>query len=496
MITFKKFYVTTAIDYPNADPHLGHAYEKLLADFLSRYHRQKGENVFYQTGTDEHGSKIFQTAENEGISPLELVDRNSGRFKEFYKLLNIQYDNFIRTSDKEVHWAGVEKLWKALDKSGDLYKKSYKAKYCVGCESFKTESELDNGECSNHPGKELTVVEEDNYFFRLSRYTARLIKLIESDEYRIRPVSAKNEILSFLKDDVKDISFSRSRDRLPWGIPVPGDSDQVIYVWADALTNYLTGIGYGRSGFGKWWPADVHLIGKDISRFHAVYWPAMLISANIETPRELWVHGMIKDFRGKKMSKTVGNVIAPASQVKQYGVDSVRYYLLRALPSNQDGNYSEEDLVVRHNSELVNNLGNLLSRSLNLIEKNGGKVPIGNLDSALKSSHRRALEKIEEYVDDFEFHHAVSEIWKFISTVNEYVDEKKPWELSGKALDVVLYNLAESLRLISSLVYPVIPGTAEEIAKQLGLKSVPKFGDSAIEIGTKIKKGEHLFSRI
>ncbi len=363
---------------------------------------------------------------------------------------------------------------------------------------FKTDSELENGECQFHPGKKIEIIEEENYFFKLSKYKTKLIKLIESDKYKIQPKRAKNEVLSFLRGDVEDVSFSRVKSRLPWGIPVPGDKDQVIYVWTDALSNYLTGIGYGRDAkkFNKLWPADVHLIGKDISRFHAVYWPAMLLSTGIKTPKELLVHGMVNDAKGRKMSKTLGNVIAPQDQIKKYGTPSLRYYLLRAIPSNQDGAYSEKDLVSRHNAELVNNLGNLLSRSINLIEKNGSKIPVGKFDSGLEKALNKTLKDLDKYVENFQFHHGLDSIWLFIARVNQYIDTKKPWTLSGKELNNVLYTLAESLRVISTLVYPIIPSKAEEISKQLGLKSVPKLKDPKINSGTKVKRGKHLFTKL
>lgn len=492
-----KFYLTTAIDYPNAEPHLGHAYEKLLADFLAKYQKQKGNDVFYQTGTDEHGIKIYQTAKKSGLTPKKLVDQNSKKFKEFYKILNIEYDYFIRTSDKKIHWPGVKKIWKELIKSGDLFKKKYKANYCVGCEIFKTESELEKGCCPFHPNKKLEIIEEENYFFKLSKYKNRLIKLIESNKYQIKPKRAKNEILSFLRGDVEDISFSRLKSKLPWGIPVPNDEDQIMYVWADALSNYITGIGYGTNinKFKKYWPANVHLIGKDISRFHAIYWPAMLISAKIAIPKKLLVHGFINDSKGRKMSKSLGNVIVPQKQIKKYGAPSLRYYLLRAIPSNQDGNYSEKDLIIRHNAELANTLGNLLSRSLNLIEKSGGKIPNGRFDPKILKTYSKLLVSLDKHVENFDFHHGIADIWSFISKVNQYVDDKKPWTLSGKERDNVLYTLAESLRLISGLIYPVIPSKSEEIVKQIGLKSVPKFKSKPIKSGTKIKKGAHLFTK-
>lgn len=490
--------MTTAIPYTNSSPHIGHIYENILADFLARYHRQKEEEVIFQTGTDEHGQKNYLAAKKSGISTKMFVDQNTKKFVNAFKVILSSHDNFIRTISKKNHWPGAQELWRRIAKKGDLYKKSYRAEYCVGCERFVTSKDLRDGECCFHPGKKLKILKEENYFFRLSRYTKQLIELIESDKYRLKPTSAKNEILSFLKGDVQDISFSREKTRLPWGIPVPGDDNQVIYVWGDALSNYITGIGFNKNmkHFNKWWPADVHVIGRDISRFHAIYWPAMLISAGIKTPKELWVHGFINDKNGVKMSKSLGNVIDPLEQVDKYSISSVRYYLLRALPCNQDGGYSEENLIARYNSDLANNLGNLLNRSLNLIQKNGGKVPVGKYDMKLKKKLDATLKRVDQYISNFEFHIAVSEIWRFISEVNQYVDSTKPWTLSGKNLDAVLYNLAESLKLISAMVFPIIPTKAEEIAKQLGLKTVPKLKDGPIKSGTKIKKGRYLFTKI
>ncbi|MBT6023350.1 methionine--tRNA ligase, partial [Candidatus Woesearchaeota archaeon] len=377
-------------------------------------------------------------------------------------------------------------------------KKKYTAKYCVGCERFLLDKEITKGCCEIHPGKKLETISEENYFFKLSKYKNKLITLIKTDKYKIQPKAAKNEILSFLRGKVRDVSFSREKSRLPWGIPVPGDNNQVIYVWADALPNYITGIGYGSNSakFKKWWPAQFHIVGKDISRFHAIYWPAMLLSAGLATPKELLVHGFINDEKGRKMSKSIGNVIDPFDQINTYDLDTVRYYFLRSIPSNQDGNYSETDLIDRHNAELVNTLGNLLSRSLNLIEKSGGKVPAGKYDVTLKKEYNQALKKLNESIVNFDFHHGVAAVWKYISKVNQYVDKTKPWTLDGKKKEKVLYNLAESLRLISALTYPIIPNASEEIAKQLGIKKVPLIKSDTIKVGTKINKGKHLFSKI
>ena len=489
-------YITTAIDYPNSLPHIGHAYEKILADFYNRYYKQKGENTFYQTGTDEHGIKIYNTAKNNKVTPKKLVDSNSKKFKEFYKKLNIEYDNFVRTSDKKNHWPGVQNLWNELIKSGDLFLKKYNAKYCIGCESFKTDSELIDGFCEYHPNKKLENVEEENYFFKLSKYQKKLIDIISKEKYKVQPKSVKNELISFLKEDLQDISFSRVKSKLPWGIPVPNDKNQVMYVWADALSNYITGIGYGsnKKNYEKLWPADAHIIGKDISRFHAIYWPAMLLSAKLKLPKKLLAHGFVNDKDGKKMSKSLGNVVDPIEQVNKYGASSLRYYLLRS-PSNQDVSYDESDLITKHNTELSNNLGNLVSRSLNLIEKSGGKIPSGKLDKKIESNYKKLLKNIDKNIEDFEFHMAVSNIWNFISSINEYIDMKKPWTLSGKEKENILYNLAESLKLICALIYPIIPSKSLEISKKLGLKNVPKFKSDKIKIGQKINKGEYLFTK-
>ena len=476
--------------------HIGHAYENILADFLARYYRQQGNKVIFQTGTDDHGLKNYKSAKEEGISTKKFVDKHAKNVEEVFKSISSSHDQFVRTVDSKKHWPGVQKLWKAISK--DLYKKKYTAKYCVGCENFLLAKEIVKGCCEIHPGKQLEIISEENYFFKLSDYKEKLITLIKSDKYKIQPKAAKNEILSFLKNDLRDVSFSREKSRLPWGIPVPGDKKQVMYVWADALPNYITGVGYGSNSnkFKKWWPAQTHIIGKDISRFHAIYWPAMLLSAGLATPKELLVHGFINDKKGRKMSKSIGNVIDPFDQINTYGLDTVRYYFLRSIPSNQDGNYSEEDLIDRHNTELVNTLGNLLSRSLNLIEKSGGKVPSGKFDISLKKEYTQALKNLNESVTNFDFHHGIASVWKFIAKVNQYVDKTKPWTLDGKKKEKVLYNLAESLRLISALTYPIIPNASEEIAKQLGIKKVPLIKSASIKVGTKIKKGKHLFSKI
>ena len=486
----KKFYITTAIAYVNSSPHIGFALEVIQADVLARWYRQSGYDVFYLTGTDEHGVKNYTTAKKLGIPTKKFVSIHAAEFQKLNTALNISNDYFIRTSDQKVHWPGVIKMWKLLEKKGDIYKKSYKGNYCSGCERFVTDKDLVNKKCPYHPNRNIEIVEEENYFFRLSKYQNKVQKLIENDKYKIYPKSRKNEVLSFIREGLQDISFSRTKKNLPWGIPVPNDPNQTMYVWCDALTNYLTGIGFPKKSISKWWPANVHVIGKDIIRFHAIYWPAMLISAGIPVPKELFVHGFITS-EGQKMSKSVGNVVDPFEEVKKYGVDAVRYFLLREIPSTADGDYSQKAIISRINNELANELGNLVSRSLTLIERNGGKILVGKFQLNFN------VNKVQNWISKGELHKALEEIWRFISKTNEYIAKKQPWT-KPKDLDNILFNLAEALRWISALTYAFIPDTSEKIAKQLGLKKVPTFDDlkKPIATGTKIKKSGILFTKI
>ncbi len=494
MAKLKKFYITTAIAYVNADPHIGHALELIQTDFIARWHRQLGEQVYFLTGTDEHGVKIVQTAKAHRLTAKQLADKNAKRFQALTKALNISNDNFIRTSDQKLHWPGAQKLWKLLSK--DVYKKEYTGKYCSGCEKFVIERDLTNGRCQYHPNRKIEVISEENYFFSLSKYTDRVTNLVKTDKYAVLPKSAKSETLEILKN-IKDVSFSRTKENLPWGVPVPGDKDQVMYVWCDALSNYLTGIGFGRNtAWKKYWPADVHVIGKDITRFHSIYWPAMLLSAKIPLPKKLAVHGFITHDK-QKMSKSLGNVVDPFKEVERYGADAVRYFILREIPSDGDGDYSQKAIVSRINNELVNELGNLVSRSLTLIEKNGGKIPAGRPDRYFTILPNRLLKFANDRVNDFELHLAINSIWSFISDSNNYIQKKQPWT-KPKDLNNILYNLANNLRITSALIQPFLPETADKIAKQLGLKTTPTFADlkKPIKSGLKVRKGSHLFKRV
>ena len=400
-----KFYITTAIDYANNSPHIGHALEKIQADVLARYHRNRKEKVFFLTGTDEHGTKNLRAAQSLKMDTQNFVDKIAEDFKSLKKLLNLSWDKFIRTTDRENHWHGVFKLWRALKQNGDIYKRSYQGLYCVGCEAFLTEKDLVNGKCPDHL-KEPEIIEEENYFFRLSEYGNRIKEKILNDEIKIVPAGRKHEILSLINGGLEDISVSRSRERAPWGIPVPDDDTQTIYVWIDALPNYLTGIGFGRDNkesreqFHEFWPVDVHLIGKDILKFHALIWPAILMSIELPLPKSIYTHGWIT-VNGQKMSKTIGNVISPGDLAVKYGTDAVRYYLLREIPSTEDGDFSEEKFKERYNGELANGLGNFTARVLTLASKNYPEIlateidnPEENLWQKIKETEKKINKKI------------------------------------------------------------------------------------------------------
>jgi methionyl-tRNA synthetase len=495
-----KFYVTTTIPYANAPPHIGFALEIVQADVLARWNKIKGKDVFFLTGTDEHGTKNYQTAKAQGLKTQKFVDKNSFEFKNLTKSLNISNDYFIRTTDKKVHWPGVVEMWKKLEKKGDIYKKSYVGNYCSGCERFITEKELLDGKCQTHFNLKIQKLSEENYFFRLSKYSDKIKKLIESDKLKISPKKYKKSFLSLAEDGLTDVSFSRDVKNLPWGIPVPRDKNQVMYVWCDALTNYLTGIGYPDKKYKKFWPADVHVVGKDMLRFHAGIWPGMLLSAGLPLPKEIIVHGFLT-VDGKKMSKSLGNVISPLKLREKYESDSIRYFLLRENPFGNDGDFSEKALISRHNNELADKLGNLVSRVSNLIEKNGlapNQVPsrsVGGLEEGIypkgtRTSSRprdisgemstrgknKLLKKldigeIENKMDNYEFDKVLNEIFSFVDSCNEYVQKNKIWETKDKKK---LYELKESILKISELLWPFIPETSEKIKKQFSAKKIKK----------------------
>jgi len=493
----KKFYVTSAIAYPNHFPHLGHCLEIIQCDIVARFNKLLGKDVFFQTGTDEHGTKNWQTAKKQGKDILDFLDANVKVFKDLYKKLNISYDYFIRTTDKKNHQQGSKKLWEALVKAGDIYKKHYKGLYCAGCEAFKTEKELKDGKCPNHPTREIETIEEENYFFKLSKYKDEVIKKISSDKYKVTPEIRKNEILSWLKD-AKDISFSRPKTTLPWGIPVPGDDKQIMYVWCDALSNYITGVGYGTDNkkFKQTWPADVHIIGKDILRFHAAFWPAMLISAKVDLPKQLLVHGFILS-KGTKMGKSTGNVIEPFEQIEKYGVDQFRFYIIGAMPLGEDGEYSENLVVERINSELVANLSNFCYRVLSFTNKNfDSKIKEINNDPVIKKITSK-FDSIKKAYEEYDFKKAIDEILAISALGNKYMQDNAPWKQqdknkSNKTLATCI-NIAKNL---SILIEPIMPNFSLQLQKQLNLKDL-KWKDLNFNLKAhKINKAEIMIRKI
>lgn len=498
----KKFYVTTTIPYVNAPPHIGHALEFVQADVLARWNRLLGNDVFFLTGTDEHGTKNYTTAKKEGLHPQKFVDKNAEFFKKLIKVLNISNNYFIRTTDKKNHWPGVLEMWKRLVKKGDIYMKKYTGHYCSGCERFVTEKDLINGKCPNHPTRKIDIVSDENYFFRLSKYSDKIKKIINSKELEIYPKKWKNDFLSLIEEGLTDVSFSRSKKQLPWGVPVPNDDSQVMYVWCDALTNYLTGIGFPDKKYKKYWPADIHVVGKDMLRFHAGIWPGMLLAAGIDLPKKIIVHGFLT-IDGRKMSKSTGNVIDPIEISKKYGADSVRYFFCRNFVFGEDGDFSEKALIDRHNNELANKLGNLVSRVASLIEKYGvKKLKDQNFENTM--GIKICKNKVEKYMANYEFDKALNEIFNRIDKLNEYVQNKKPWENNDRKdrLEInqgVLYNLSQSMKFVTILLWPFIPETSKKIAKQFGFKvgaNTLKEIEKPISDKTKIKKGKILFKKI
>lgn len=506
----KKFYVTNAIPYVNGVPHLGHTLEFVISDVINRYHRLSGEKVKFTCGSDENGEKILQAAKKEGVKPQALADRNTKKFWEHVQHLNVQFDVWRRATDQALHWPGVQRLWKRCFKNDDIYKKTYKGLYCVGCEAFYTKSELVKGKCPEHLRQPEEVAEE-NYFFRLSKYQDRLLKLIENDKLKILPAKRKNETLGFIRRGLKDFSVSRPKKRLGgWGIPAPGDESQVMYVWFDALTIYMTAVGWGYDEklWQKWWPADIHVIGKGIYRFHTVYWPAMLMSARLPLPKAVLVHGYVTSG-GQKMAKSLGNVVDPEEILKKYGTDSVRYYLLKEIPTQSDGDFTEERFKEIYNADLANGLGNLTARIISMAHKfTKGEVP--KVDKNPEKHPLQIFEKqtrndLDKYIQVYEFHRALASIWRLIHKVDKYIDENKPWELvkQGKQKEInwVVYGLLDVLKDIAWLIYPFMPKAANQIGKTLNLKeitnqSVYKDSWTNIKPGTRIKKIDSLFPRL
>ncbi len=460
----KKFYITTPIYYTNQPPHIGTTYTTVAADVLSRYHKKLGEEVFFLTGTDEHGEKIAQAASEAGKTPQKFVDEIAEKFKTAWAKLNIQYDDFIRTTD-EKHKKGVAKFLLKLKESNKIYQDEYKALYCTGCEDFIFKKDLINGKCPYHKTKP-ELISETNYFFKLKDFLPKVKGLIEKDKIIIKPKERKKEVLSLLKQDLGNLSISRQK--VKWGIDLPFDKKQKIYVWVEALQNYITAIGYENDSkkFNKYWPADLHLIAKDIVKFHAIFWPALLLAVGLELPKKIFVHGFFT-VEGQKMSKTLGNVIDPIYLVDKYGADVVRYFLLREISFGQDGDFSIKRLEERYNADLANGLGNLVSRVLTLSEK--VNVKSKKIDKVFNLEIKSVQERYKSAMKEIKFNEALESIRQLISFCDEYIEKNKPWglEKDSDKFKEIISNLLGTLYTIADLLEPFMPETSEKILKQI-----------------------------
>ena len=504
------FYITTPIYYPSAKLHIGHAYCTTVADTIARFKRLAGCDVFFLTGSDEHGQKIQQAAEKERVTPLQYVDRIVAGFQELWRLLGISYDDFIRTSEPR-HYELVQNIFQQIYDQGDIYKGEYKGLYCTPCESYWTKLQLDENGCCPDCHRPVQEVAEEAYFFRMSKYADRLIAYINEHPDFIQPVSRRNEMIAFIEQGLEDLCVSRTS--FDWGIPVPFDPKHVVYVWFDALTNYLTPIGYlhDKEKFSKYWPADVHLVGKEIVRFHTIIWGCMLMALGVDLPKKVYGHGwLIVD--GAKMSKSVGNVVDPIALIEEFGADAVRYFLLREITLGQDGNISRDALIGRINSDLANDLGNLLHRTLSMAKKyRKGVIAKGtgrtDFDAALEEMAQETVKTYTEQMEQMELSAAIKTAWALISRTNKYIDETAPWTLAkdeAKAaeLDAVLYHLVESLRITSILISPFLPVTARRIHAQLGFTTdfdAVQLSDAAwggLPDGHAVGTAEQLFPRI